>query len=173
MEPLGRRGPTVAGRHGARVKRVVMVGVSVSDREQSLGLAAHLAVDGGVVASIARETTNTRATAALRRRFDALRATPLRAHSSPTDNAALSHVELSSYPLRVDIVLNPVSLHDRYVKARGSSMRRLSCYFVVGKKQKLIINFQVSQRLFFKTQVEHGRFTSLEKIMSNLHNKKT
>lgn len=76
---------------------------------------------------------NARATAALRRRFDALRATPLRAHPSPTNNAALSHVELSSYPLRVDIVLNPVSLYDRYVKAQIYSMRRVSYSFSVCK----------------------------------------
>lgn len=57
----------------------------------------------------ARDNENARSPNALRRRFDALRATLLRAHSIPPDNAALSSVELiSSYPL-LNIVLNPVS----------------------------------------------------------------
>lgn len=105
---------------GAEVKRdVVMYGVSVSDRERVASGTQRTSPSSEVLWRVtARETTNTRATAALRRRFDALRATPLRAHPSLMDNAALSYVELSSYPPRVDIVLNPVSFYERYEKAQ-------------------------------------------------------
>lgn len=44
----------------------------------------------------------------------------MRAH--PQDNAALSRVEISSYP-RVDIALNPVTYSNWYVKARVHSMK--------------------------------------------------
>lgn len=63
---------------------------------------------GGVESSDRAETAGTRGPAALRRRFDALLATPLRAHHLLSDNAALSHIEIfiSSYPPRGGILFN-------------------------------------------------------------------
>lgn len=51
----------------------------------------------------------------------------MRAHAQ--DNAALSRVEISSYP-RVDIALNPVTYSNWYVKARAHSMKDASCSFI-------------------------------------------
>ncbi|CAH2238757.1 jg11639 [Pararge aegeria aegeria] len=51
-----------------------------------------LAVGGVESSDRAVDSKNARGPAALRRRFDALLATPLRAHSPRRDNAALSHV---------------------------------------------------------------------------------
>lgn len=51
----------------------------------------------------------------------------MRAH--PEDNAALSYVEISSYP-RVDIALNPVTYSNWYVKARVHSVKDASFSFI-------------------------------------------
>lgn len=94
------------------------VSVSVSDRARSLQRADLAA--GGVVRNDRAGTAaaaDTRGPVALRRRFDALRATPMRAQSTRQDNAALSNVELSSYPPST-IQLNHVNYTDGRIKTR-------------------------------------------------------
>lgn len=87
----GAIGTNDGARAGTRGSRGLVVRVS---RYRSVTVhLGPLAVGGDVSSDRAADNDNARGPSALRRRFDALRATPMRAHPTGPANAALSLVE--------------------------------------------------------------------------------